>query len=1340
MRPPSNASGVGRVYVWSTMGDRDFSPASTPISIINPPTVTALTANFASQAGIPSTNIAPQGELITLTGTNLDRLTEVRFFGASGTLGTVISSSGTQCVVRVPSTLPLANGTVGAVFVRNIANTATINNITYVARPNITVVRAVLGGSNNPPNTAVGSRKFQVFSPTGGSASTLSRVVRAHFFGENGVRVPLVADPDFDQRYLTCTVPTTATRTSTNDIDTLLVVSPTGYDRFAVKFVNIPRVTGISPNSARPGDVVTLTGTDLDQLTDVRFFGANGVQGKVLASEYTTARVELPAVSPTVNYNQRTGGIFASNIAGSSLSTLNFAIFSTPPVVDSIVPTVVQEGDVIRLFGPNVIEITAVRFFGLNGIVAEITERNARSISVRVPVGTYGRADNLGVFNGFGGSLTSQEVGVSRAPSSVATILPSTFTSGDTIIVSGNDMIFVNEVRFFGANGTPGTIIARSPNSVAVVVPRVTGALSGQLFVRNPIGSTLSIPTASYRSLIADPPVITDVNGIGTTTATLVFTAPTTGRGIASSFRIDIQPTGIATPATIQFNSATAFYTVQLRGLAPGAINTVSVFSVNTTGTSSPATRQFTTLSTSGLPGAPTNLRVTRVVESANGLENIEVGWSPAITGGTPTSYRVNVYQIRRYENGRVEGRIRNVNHAIVSGSQTTVVLRAVFNADPNSTRDDANPAGFNNNNEFIPLPGSRSSWWLDEPSSFGTFMRVIATNATGSVASGAFFQLISIPSKPGTPYSVYQDAGSFQRGVVVRPPGDGINKTTSGFTVSAGIDYNDDRLKVQQFELQLLGSDNNYVTPIETRVLNAQDGVYANGRKYQRSGDVIFTNLTNGQRYVVRMTALNGNGARRSTSITTNIITLVGTNPAPPELLRIADIQIGVTQASFTGRWVALSAAGGTPEGYEVQLSNTSGVMTDTLASNTFTTNVPSYTFSGLSNEALYRFRVRSFNNNKTQFSPWTLSNVTAMQNLRAQDSLTLRMIYANSGGASWRRQSGWNSRFDIDSWQGVIVENDRVVGLVLTNNNMTTLSDSIRRLTALRVLSLRGNRLTTFPAGIRQLRNLQVLELDNNSLSGELGSLSELTNLRVVRVDQNNLTSLASTVFGTSTPMQLFNAENNQLTALPTTLLNATQIRVLAFSNNQIASWSGNVSSLTALRSVLFGNNRLTSIPTFTTNTNLLHFNMQSNRLSGTATTANASLARNSAITYLIDRQTSLVQSQANTTDDFLAPMMSISRQTLSANGVDVAVYPIPAQSEISVRLQVSISGMYRMALCDMQGKEVIAPSEYVLADGEHTLRFATNHLPNGTYMLTVVTPSAIGKPLRYPVMIVR
>ena len=1330
VRPPSNATGSGRVYVWSTMGDREFSPASIPISIVIQPTITSISANFAKQVGIPDVNIAPRGELITITGTNLERITEVRFFGASGALGTVISSSGTQCIVRVPESV--VGGNTGQIFIRNIAGTVLSPTVTFVDRPNITTVRAVLGGSNNPPDRAVANRKFQVFSPTGGSNSTLARVTRAHFFGVNGVRVDLVRDPDFDARFLMCVVPTTATRNTTNDIDTVYVVSPTGYDRFAVKYVNVPRITSISPATARPGDVVTMTGTDLDQLTEVRFFGSTGVSGNILAGEYTTARVELPAVSNRVNYNQRSGAIFASNIAGSSsriFTQQEFNIASTPPVVDSIVPLVAREGDTLRLFGPNVIDITSVRFFGLNGTVAPIFDRNVRSVSVRVPSGMYGRKDNLGVFNGFGGNLTAQEVGIGRAPSSITTVTPSSFSAGDTILIRGTDLLYVNDVRFFGITGTPGSIVSQSQDNLVVAIPRVTGAQSGQIFVRSPLGTALSVPTASYRSPVADAPIITDVSGIGTTFATVTFTAPTTGRGIPSSFRIEIQPTGTATLATVPFNASTVSYTVQLRGLAPGAVNTVLVYSVNATGTSAPATRRFTTLSTAGLPGVPTNLRVSRVFGNA---DSIEFAWSPPPTGGTPTSYRVNVYQFR---NSIPSGDIERVGFAIVQGTQTTVTLRAGSFGNWNDRTD-----------EYTPRSGSLFGWF-DSPQSYATAMRVVATNATGSAATQ--WTRVTVPARPGTPYSDYALPAitNARPPSLNRPERDGRNITTESFEVQGRVNnatatggFNqsnrNDRTNysaVQQFEFQLLGSDDRFTNALETRTIDAsQSGT-------DRIASVTFRGLSNGQRYSVRITALNGDGTRRSESITTAVIILLGTNPAPPELLRIADVQISVANAGFTGRWVALSGAGGTPEGYDVQLSNERGILTDTLEVNTLDTKTPSYQFRNLSNEATYRFRVRSYNNNRTQFSPWTVSPSASLQNLRAQDSLTLRMIYANSGGTSWRKQANWNSRLDIDAWQGVIIENDRVVGLILTNNNMSSLSDSIRRLSALRVLSLRGNSIRTFPAGIRQLRNLQVLELDGNQLSGELGSLAELTNLQVARFDQNSLTSLASTVFGSSTPLRVFNAENNQLTALPATLLNATQLRVMAFSNNQISSWSGNLSVLTGLQSVLFSNNRLTAIPTFTSNAStLLHFNMQSNRLSGTAITANASLATNARITYLIDRQTLLTQ--ANMADDIFTPMLMAKQDVLSASGVDAVVYPTPAQSEVFVRLAVRTGGLYRLVICNMQGQSVSAPYNEVLGVGEHTLRLPIHHLASGSYMLMLTSPAYEGKPLRYPVMIVR
>lgn len=86
-------------------------------------------------------------------------------------------------------------------------------------------------------------------------------------------------------------------------------------------------------------------------------------------------------------------------------------------------------------------------------------------------------------------------------------------------------------------------------------------------------------------------------------------------------------------------------------------------------------------------------------------------------------------------------------------------------------------------------------------------------------------------------------------------------------------------------------------------------------------------------------------------------------------------------------------------------------------------------------------------------------------------QDRAVLKELYETAGGASWTRSDHWNSDRPLSEWYGITLEDGRVVGIDLPDNNLVgTLPAALGEL-ALRSLTLRGNKLSgTLPAGLRE------------------------------------------------------------------------------------------------------------------------------------------------------------------------------------------------------------------------------------------------------------------------------
>ena len=90
---------------------------------------------------------------------------------------------------------------------------------------------------------------------------------------------------------------------------------------------------------------------------------------------------------------------------------------------------------------------------------------------------------------------------------------------------------------------------------------------------------------------------------------------------------------------------------------------------------------------------------------------------------------------------------------------------------------------------------------------------------------------------------------------------------------------------------------------------------------------------------------------------------------------------------------------------------------------------------------------------------------------------------------------QDRWPERELPGDWEGVTMENGRVVKLVLQEFGLTgAVPAEIGRLSALRQLNLSNNQLTSVPAEIGQLTSLEWLYLNDNQLTSLPATIREL------------------------------------------------------------------------------------------------------------------------------------------------------------------------------------------------------------------------------------------------------
>ncbi len=135
-----------------------------------------------------------------------------------------------------------------------------------------------------------------------------------------------------------------------------------------------------------------------------------------------------------------------------------------------------------------------------------------------------------------------------------------------------------------------------------------------------------------------------------------------------------------------------------------------------------------------------------------------------------------------------------------------------------------------------------------------------------------------------------------------------------------------------------------------------------------------------------------------------------------------------------------------------------------------------------------------------------------SAFAQISEAEQNALEDIYRFTRGDSWTVT--WNINEDVTTWEGVTIENDKVIGLDLSANNLEgELPSTLSNLAYLEHLDLSGNALSgELPDTLGNLDKLEVLALSGNELSGEVPTdLYKLKFMKKMQLADNVFEGLA-------------------------------------------------------------------------------------------------------------------------------------------------------------------------------------------------------------------------------------
>jgi len=257
------------------------------------------------------------------------------------------------------------------------------------------------------------------------------------------------------------------------------------------------------------------------------------------------------------------------------------------------------------------------------------------------------------------------------------------------------------------------------------------------------------------------------------------------------------------------------------------------------------------------------------------------------------------------------------------------------------------------------------------------------------------------------------------------------------------------------------------------------------------------------------------------------------------------------------------------------------------------------------------------------------------------------LEKLWDSAGGKDWQNNENWDSITNVDSWEGVIVENAKISSLLLYSNNLVgTIPSELGKLSSLKKLSLSNNSLTgKVPESLGELSELHYLDLGNNNLNGvipiPLGSLLHLTelylnnnqfsgsipdslgdlqSLNVLKMYGNSFSGSIPLTFGALSNLDILSlAENSLMGAIPSELGELTKLSYLDLKSNKLSgSIPARLGNLVSLTGLYLQKNKLTGdIPSELGNlSNLTDLDLSDNKLSGAVP---ASLGNLTTLTYL-------------------------------------------------------------------------------------------------------------------------
>lgn len=252
--------------------------------------------------------------------------------------------------------------------------------------------------------------------------------------------------------------------------------------------VKSPTTTAVSPNAnVKPGETITITGTDLDLVKTLSIPGDNG------SSPFTVnaAKTAITAVLPNA---VKDGAIVLTTYSGIAINAATNLVVASS-TVSSITPAPVKNGAELTIKGTNLDLIENISFPNVSSAITAFNSKTATEIKVTVPETAQAGTITLTAASGktCSGAYTLVQ------PSVTSTSTP--IVGGQTITLNGTNLDLVSAVSFEGSTETIN-IQTQTESSLSFVIPNTILGSSKILFkCKNGVALTATTVNVTPTSL-----------------------------------------------------------------------------------------------------------------------------------------------------------------------------------------------------------------------------------------------------------------------------------------------------------------------------------------------------------------------------------------------------------------------------------------------------------------------------------------------------------------------------------------------------------------------------------------------------------------------------------------------------------------------------------------------------------------------------------------------------------------------------------------------------------------------------------------------------------------------